>query len=67
MVTAFSLLLILIGSIIAVRTFKQKIVSRYELYIAEKILETHNRSIAAAAAVAVISAKTKDHGSNIKD
>ena len=67
MVTAFSLLLILIGSIIAVRTFKQKIVSRYELYIAGKTLETHNRSIAAAAAVAVISAKTKDHGSNIKD
>ena len=47
--------------------FKQKIVSKYELYIAEKILETHNRSVAAAAAVAVISAKTKDRGLNIKD
>jgi len=67
MVTAFSLLLILIGSIVAVRTFKQKIVSKYESYAAQKKLEIHNRSIAAAAAVAIISVKTKDHGSNIKD
>ena len=57
MVTAFSLLLILIGSIVAVRILGQRIFSKYAVTEHEKILESKNKSIAAAVATSVIYAK----------
>ena len=64
MVTAFSLLLILIGSIVAVRILGQRIFSKYAVTEHEKILESKNKSIAAAVAASVIYAKTNSRRPN---
>ena len=66
MVAAFSLLLILIGSIVAVRILGQRIFSKYDLTDHEKILETKNKSIAAAVATSVIYAKTNHRCPNME-
>ena len=64
MVTAFSLLLVLIGSIVAVRVLGRKIFLKNVLSEDEKILESKNKSIAAAVAASVIYAKTNSRRPN---
>lgn len=64
MVTAFSLLLVLIGSIVVVRILVQKIFLKKILLEKEKILESKNKSIAAAVAASVIYAKTNSRRPN---
>ena len=64
MVTAFSLLLVLIGSIVTVRILGRKIISKDVLSEDEKILESKNKSIAAAVGASVIYAKTNRRRTN---
>ena len=64
MVTAFSLLLVLIGSIVVVRILVQKIFLKNVLPQKEKILESKNKSIAAAVGASVIYAKTRGRRTN---
>ena len=64
MVTAFSLLLVLIGSIVVVRILVQKIFFKKILLEKEKILESKNKSIAAAVGASVIYAKTNRRRTN---
>ena len=64
MVTAFSLLLVLIGSIVVVRTLVQKIFLKKGLLEKKKILESKNKSVAAAVGASVIYAKTNRRRTN---
>ncbi len=64
MVTAFFLLLVLIGSIVVVRILVQKIFLKKVLLEREKILESKNKSIAAAVGASVIYAKTNGRRTN---
>ena len=64
MVTAFSLLLVLIGSIVVVRILVQKIFLRKSLLEKKKILESKNKSVAAAVGASVIYAKTNRRRTN---
>ena len=64
MVTAFSLLLVLIGSIVVVKILVQKIFLEKTLLEKEKILESKNKSIAAAVGASVIYAKTNRRRTN---
>ena len=64
MVTAFFLLLVLIGSIVVVRILVQKIFLKKGLLEKEKILESKNKSIAAAVGASVIYAKTNRRRTN---
>jgi len=64
MVTAFSLLLVLIGSVVVVRILAQKIFLKDSLMEKEKILESKNKSIAAAVGASVIYAKTNGRRPN---
>jgi len=64
MVTAFSLLLVLIGSIVVVRILVQKIFLRKVLLEKKKNLESKNKSVAAAVGASVIYAKTNRRRTN---
>ena len=64
MVTAFSLLLVLIGSIVVVRILVEKIFLKNVILEKEKILESKNKSIAAAVGASVIYAKTNGRSTN---
>ena len=64
MVTAFSLLLVLIGSIVVVRILVQKIFLKKVLLEKKKNLESKNKSIAAAVGASVIYAKTNGRRPN---
>ena len=64
MVTACSLLLVLIGSIVVVRILVQKIFLKKGLLEKKKILESKNKSVAAAVGASVIYAKTNRRRTN---